>query len=177
MAKKILVLGEVRESSLRNVSFESLAAAKMVAMGGEVIGVLIGESVHALGNEFIQYGADRVIVVEHPKLAQYTSDGYAQALLAVINVVNPDGIIFGHTALGKDLSPKLAAKLDSGLISDVTAIEEIGGVHNLFVRFILEKHLKRKSYLRVLIFATIRPNNIAPLEKDEVRTGKLLPFS
>ena len=54
MAKKMLVLGEVRENSLRNVSFESLAAAKTVAAGGEVIGVLIGESISALGNEFIQ---------------------------------------------------------------------------------------------------------------------------
>ena len=133
MAKKILVLGEVRDSSLRNVSFEALAAAKTVAAGGEVIGVLIGESVSALGNEFIQYGADRVVVVENSKLAQYTSDGYAQAMLAVIKDVNPDGIIFGHTALGKDLSPKLAAKLDSGLISDVTAIEETGG-NILFTR-------------------------------------------
>ena len=61
-----------------------------------------------------------VVVVENSKLAHYTSDGYAQAMLAVIKDVNPDGIIFGHTALGKDLSPKLAAKLDSGLISDVT---------------------------------------------------------
>ena len=84
MAKKVLVLGEVREGSLRNVSFEAIAAAKTVAAGGEVVGVLIGESVRALGNEFIQYGADRVVVVENSKLAQYTSDGYAQAMLAVI---------------------------------------------------------------------------------------------
>ena len=50
MAKKILVLGEVRDGSLRNVSFEAIAAAKTVADGGEVIGVLIGESVSTLGN-------------------------------------------------------------------------------------------------------------------------------
>ena len=107
MVRKIVVLGEVRDGSLRNVSFEALAAAKVVAEGGEVVGVLIGESVSALGNEFIQYGADRIVSVENSKLAQYTSDGYPQAILPVIEDANPDGIIIGHTALGKDISPKL----------------------------------------------------------------------
>ena len=176
MAKKMLVLGEVRENLLRNVSLEAIAAAKTVAAGGEVIGVLIGESVRALGNELIQYGADRVIVVEHTKLAQYTSDGYAQALLAVINVVNPDGIIFGHTALGKDLSPKIAARLDSGLISDVTAIEEIDG-RLLFTRPIYSgKAFEKKIISEGITFVTIRPNNIAPLQKDESRTGEITAF-
>ena len=71
----------------------------------------------------MQYGADRVVVVENEKLKQYTSDGYSQALLAVIDKEKPEGIIAGHTALGKDLTPKIAAKLSSGLISDVTGIE------------------------------------------------------
>ena len=53
MAKKILVLGEVRDGSLRNVSFEAIAAAKTVADGGEVVGLLIGESVSALSTELI----------------------------------------------------------------------------------------------------------------------------
>lgn len=176
MAKKLLVLGEVRDNTLRNVSFEAIAAAKTVAAGGEVVGVLIGESVAALGKEFIEYGADRVVTVENPKLAKYTSDGFAQAMLAVLKDVNPDGIILGHTALGKDLSPKLAAKLDSGLISDVTAIEEVGG-NTLFTRPIYSgKAFEKKIISEGITFATIRPNNIAPLEKDESRTGEISPL-
>jgi electron transfer flavoprotein alpha subunit len=176
MAKNLLVLGEVRDNTLRNVSFEAIAAAKTVAGGGEVVGVLIGESVAALGKEFIEYGADRVVTVENPKLAKYTSDGFAQAMLAVIKDVNPDGIILGHTALGKDLSPKLAAKLDSGLISDVTAIEEVGG-NTLFTRPIYSgKAFEKKIISEGITFATIRPNNIAPLEKDESRTGEISPL-
>jgi len=173
MSKKVLVLGEIREGSLRNVSFEALAAAKRVAQGGEVVGALVGQSVHALGNELIHCGADRAVIVEHTNLAQYTSDGYAQALLAVIQAVNPDGIIFGHTALGKDLAPKLAARLDSGLISDVTAIEEAGG-NIIFTRPIYSgKAFERKLITEGLTFATIRPNNIAPLEKDESKSGNI----
>ncbi|MDV2687677.1 electron transfer flavoprotein subunit alpha/FixB family protein, partial [Alkalihalophilus lindianensis] len=58
MSRKVLVLGEVRDVSLRNVSFEAVAAAATVAEGGEVVGVLVGESVSALGLELVKYGAD-----------------------------------------------------------------------------------------------------------------------
>ncbi|GAA3320872.1 hypothetical protein GCM10020331_033650 [Ectobacillus funiculus] len=128
MARKVLVLGEVRDGSLRNVSFEAVSAAKKtMAEGGDVIGLLIGESVASLAPQLIQYGADRVITVEDAKLKSYTSDGYAQAVLAAVEAEQPEGLVMGHTALGKDLSPRIAAKLGAGLISDVTALEVAGG--------------------------------------------------
>jgi electron transfer flavoprotein alpha subunit len=177
MSRKVLTLGEVRDGSLRNVSFEAIAAAKTVAEGGEVVGVLVGENVSGLGQELIHYGADRVVVVEDEKLKQYTPDGFSQALMAVIESENPDGIIFGHTALGKDLSPKIAAKLNSGLISDVTGVEETGG-NLVFTRPIYSgKAFEKKVVTDGLIFATVRPNNIAPLEKDESRTGEVTSLS
>ncbi|MEH7125646.1 electron transfer flavoprotein subunit alpha/FixB family protein [Bacillus sp. JJ1773] len=177
MARKVLVLGEVRDGSLRNVSFEAVAAAKTAAEGGEVVGILIGDSVSALGGELIQYGADRVVTVENEKLKQYTSDGYSQAVMAVIDAEMPEGLIFGHTALGKDLAPKIAAKLSSGLISDVTALEITGG-NLVFTRPIYSgKAFEKKIVTDGLIFATIRPNNISPLEKDESRTGDVSSLS
>ncbi|TYS86033.1 electron transfer flavoprotein subunit alpha/FixB family protein [Rossellomorea aquimaris] len=177
MARKVLVLGEVRDGSLRNVSFEAIAAGKIVAEGGEVVAVLIGKSVSALGEEMIQYGADKVVVVENDKLEQYTSDGYSQAILSVIEEEKPEGIIFGHTALGKDLSPKVASKLSSGLISDATDLEEAGG-NLVFTRPIYSgKAFEKKIVTDGLIFATIRPNNIEPLAKDESRTGEVTSLS
>lgn len=177
MARKVLVLGEARDGSLRNVSYEAIGAAKTVAEGGEVVGVLLGGSVSGLAGDLISYGADRVVVVENDKLAQYTSDAYAQGLLAVIESEKPDGIIFGHTSLGKDLSPKVAGKLELGLISDVTAIEEAGG-NIVFTRPIYSgKAFEKKIVTDGIIFATIRPNNIAPLEKDESRTGDVSTLS
>lgn len=171
MGRKVLVLGEVRDGSLRNVSFEAVSAAKTVAEGGEVVGVLLGENVSSLGAELVQYGADRVVAVESDKLAQYTTDGYSQALMAVIGEENPEGLILGHTALGKDLAPKIASKLDSGLISDATAVEEAGG-NLVFTRPIYSgKAFEKKVVTDGLVFATVRPNNIAPLEKDESRSG------
>lgn len=177
MARKVLVLGEVRDGSLRNVSFEAIAAAKTVAEGGEVVGVLVGESVSGLGVELIEAGADRVVVVENDKLSKYTSDGFAQALLAVIDAEQPEGLIMGHTSLGKDLSPKIAGKLDAGLVSDATAVEEAGG-NIVFTRPIYSgKAFEKKIVTDGLIFATVRPNNIAPLEKDPSRSGEVSNLS
>ncbi|TMU85760.1 electron transfer flavoprotein subunit alpha/FixB family protein [Bacillus sp. BHET2] len=177
MARKVLVLGEVRDGSLRNVSFEAIAAGKTVSEGGEVVGVLIGKSVSALGEEMIHFGADKVVIVEDDKLEQYTSDGYSQAILSVIEQEKPEGIIFGHTALGKDLSPKVASKLSTGLISDATDLEEAGG-NLVFTRPIYSgKAFEKKIVTDGVIFATIRPNNIEPLAKDDSRSGEVSSLS
>ena len=177
MSKKVLVLGEVREGSLRNVSFEAIAAGKKIAAGGEVVGVLLGDSVTAVANELIAYGADRVITVEHPHLKTYTSDGYSQAFLAVQEQENADAIVFGHTSLGKDLSPKIASRLQSGLISDVTEIEGEGD-SALFIRPIYSgKAFEKVKIKDGIVFFTIRPNNIAPLAKEAGRTGEVSSIS
>ncbi len=172
MGKKTLVLGEVRDGALRNVSFEAIAAAKKISEGGEIVAVLIGDSVKAFGEEMIKYGADRVVVVEDEKLNHYTPDGFSQAFLAVAKEENPAGIVFGHTALGKDLSPKIANKLGTGLISDVTSIEEEDGI--IFLRPIYSgKAFEKVEMVDGIVFITVRPNNIETLEKDESRSGEV----
>nr|WP_309099722.1 electron transfer flavoprotein subunit alpha/FixB family protein [Fredinandcohnia onubensis] len=177
MSRKVVVLGETRDGALRNVCFEAIAAGKTVAEGGEVVAVLVGESVGALTNDLIHYGADRVVTVEDEKLASYTPDGFSQAVLAAIDAESPEALVFGHTSLGKDLSPKIASKLNSGLISDVTAIEVAGG-NIVFTRPIYSgKAFEKKIVTDGLIFATVRPNNITPLEKDESRTGEVSSLS
>jgi len=177
MTKKVIVLGEIREGALRNVSFEAIAAAKKISDGGEVVAVLLGDAVQALGAEMVQYGADRVVTVEHPHLKTYTSDGYSQAFMAVVESESPDAVVFGHTALGKDLSPKVASKLQSGLISDVTSIEGEGD-EALFVRPIFSgKAFEKVKIKDGIVFVTIRPNNIAPLAQDAGRTGEVTSVS
>jgi electron transfer flavoprotein alpha subunit len=177
MTRKVISLAEIRDGSLRNVSFEAIAAAKTIAQGGEVVAVLVGESVQSYANELIYYGADRVVVVESDKLKTYTPDGYGQALMAVIDAEKPEGIVFGHTALGKDLSPKIATKLNSGLVSDVVAVEEAGG-NLVFTRPIYSgKAFEKKIVTDGMIFVTVRPNNIPALERDEARSGNVTNVS
>ena len=169
MSNKVLVLAETREGSLRNVSLEAIAAGKKV--GGEVVSILIGDGVAGVANELIAYGADRVVTVEHPHLKAYTSDGFSQALMAVVEQEKPEAIVFGHTALGKDLAPKIASKLQSGLISDVTEVEGEGD-DAVFIRPIYSgKAFEKVKVKDGVVFATIRPNNIAPLAKDDSRSG------
>src|SRR5690625_1949625 len=101
MANKILVIGESRDGGLRNVTFEAIAAAKKVN-AEEIVGVLSGsEDLQGLAEEMIHYGADRVVTVQHDNLKTYTSEGYSQALLAVIEDESPSGIVMGHTAMGR----------------------------------------------------------------------------
>lgn len=173
MSKKVLVVGEVRNGDLRNVTFEAIAAGKVIAEGGEVIGVLLGENVDQLADSMFAYGADRVVVVNHALLKSYTTDAYQQALLQVVDVENPDGIILGHTAMGKDVTPRLAMKLDAGLISDAIAVE-IEDNEVVFTRPIYAgKAFEKRKIKSSLSLATIRPNNITPLEKDEARSGEI----
>lgn len=177
MSKKVLVLGEVREGGLRNVTFEALAAGTQIANGGEVIGLLVGDAVAGFAPELVGYGANRVVTVEHPHLKAYTSDGYSQAVLAVVEQEKPDAIVFGHTSLGKDLSPKIASRLKAGLVSDVTAIEGAGD-DVIFIRPIYSgKAFEKVKVKDGIIFATIRPNNIAPLVKDAARSGDVTAVS
>src|SRR3954470_11016760 len=172
MAKKVLVLGEVREGELRQVSFEAIAAAKQIADGGEVVGLLLGSEVASLADSMIQYGADRVLVVEHADLQSFTPDGYVQAVMQVLEAEKPDGFILGHTSLGKDISPRIAAKLKTGLISDAVSLESDGDQF-VFNRPIYSgKAFEKKTIKDGMLFATIRPNNIEALAKDEPRTGE-----
>lgn len=177
MGRKVLVLAEIKDGVLRNVSFEAIAAAKTIAEGGEVYSVLLGKDVKKFADDLIHYGADKVIVVEHENLTHYTPEGFTQGFMAVLEAENPDAIVMGHTTTGKDLAPKIAARLSAGLVSDVTAVTVEGG-NIIFTRPIYSgKAFERKIVTDGLIFATVRPNNIAALEKDESRSGEVKEVS
>lgn len=175
MSNKILVMGEAKDGELRNVSFEAIAAAKKIKDDAEIVALLCGsEDQEAYGQEMIYYGADRVITVQHDDLENYTSEGYGQALMAVIEEESPYGIIIGHTSIGRDLTPRIASKLDSGLISDVISIE-VEDDQTAFTRPIYSgKAFEKKIITSGIVFATIRPNNIPMLDRDESRSGDIV---
>lgn len=126
-----------------------------------------------LAQELIYYGADRAITVKNDNLKSYTSEAFGQAVLAVVKQESPDAIIMGHTSIGKDLSPKLASKLKSGLISDAIDIETDGD-QPVFIRPIYSgKAFEKKVITSGIPFITIRPNNIAALDRDDSRSGNI----
>ncbi|WP_047150562.1 electron transfer flavoprotein subunit alpha/FixB family protein [Aneurinibacillus tyrosinisolvens] len=176
MSKKVLVVAEARDGSLRNVSFEALAAAKRIADGGEIIAAAFGSDaanyVEALG----QYGANKVYTVTNKELDTYTTDAYSQALRQVIDAVQPEAIFIPHTGVGRDLAPRVAARLGLGLVSDVIDVEIDGG-EVVFTRPIYAgKAFEKKKMTDGIQFATIRPNNI-PAGEPGASAAEAVPFN
>lgn len=165
MSKKVLVLAEVKDGKLRNVSFEALTVANQVAVGGEIIAGLFTANVDSYVQEISKYGADKLYITQDEMLANGTPEAYAQAFSQLIQEVKPDVVLIGHTALGKDIAPRVAAKLGAGLISDCTGIEK-NGESIVFIRPIYAgKAFQKKSFREGMVFATLRANNFEVAEK------------
>jgi electron transfer flavoprotein alpha subunit len=171
--KKVLVLAETRDGQLRNVSLEALAAAQTLAEGGEVVAAVLGTDGASLAPALGQHGAGKVYVVNNSALAHYTPDGYSQALVQLIQFVSPDAIVMGHTSIGRDLAPRVAARLGYGLVSDVTGLE----AGPVFIRPIYAgKAFQKRKFVDGKIFVTIRPNNIPAGAADAGRSAEVVPF-
>ncbi|MBU8878011.1 electron transfer flavoprotein subunit alpha/FixB family protein [Bacillus sp. FJAT-29790] len=162
---KVLVVAEVKDGKLRNVSFEALTLARSLGANGEVSTVLFGPGAAAFLEDISKYGADRLYVTDEQALSTYTTDAYAEALAGLIEEVQADIILMGHTAIGKDLAPRIAARLGIGLISDCTGVETKDG-KIVFARPIYAgKAFEKKTFREGKKFATLRPNNFETSEK------------
>ncbi|SKA89274.1 electron transfer flavoprotein subunit alpha/FixB family protein [Sporosarcina newyorkensis] len=176
MSEKILVIGELQQGVLRKVSYETIAAAKQINENVEILALVLGDGdLQQPAEEMIHYGADRVITVSHANLSNYTSEGYGQVIMEVMEDEKPSSIIMGHTSVGKDVTPKIASRLELGLISDAVAIEKEDD-QVVFTRPIYSGKAFEKKVMKDdgLLFATIRPNNISALEPDASRTGDVI---
>lgn len=173
MSKNVLVLADVREGELRNVSLESLAAAIKVADGGTVTAAVFGSKGKDLVEKLAHHGADRVLLVPNEQLDTYTTDAYFQAFKQVIEKVEPDVIFTGHTAIGRDVSPRIAARLNLGLVSDCTDVELKDGKILLTRPIYAGKAFVKKAFRDGIVFATLRPNNIPALEADTGRSAEV----
>jgi electron transfer flavoprotein alpha subunit len=132
---KILLITEQREAKWNKVSFETLAAAQQIAQQTKrtISAVVIGKGVAALADELAGYQLDEILLVEHELLAQYTPDGYSIALKQVVESAKPDLVVLPHTYEVRDFAPKLAAKLQKGMIGDCTGFRHEGD-ELIFVR-------------------------------------------
>jgi len=121
----IMVYCEQRNGELLNVGLELIGKAVDLAkdLDGEVTAVVCGNKITHLSDKISQYGATRVIIVEHPLLEKYTVDAYTEALYQVISSENPDILLIGATFTGRELGPRLAARLRTGLTADCTNLE------------------------------------------------------
>ncbi len=123
--KGVFVFAEQVDNKISNIAFELLGKAKELAgkLDTQVTAVLIGSQVKALADNLAEYGADRVILVDDPELKDYRTEPYAHALASVINEFKPDIMLVGATAIGRDLGPRVSARVQTGLTADCTVLE------------------------------------------------------
>ncbi|KKO52670.1 electron transfer flavoprotein subunit alpha/FixB family protein [Paenibacillus sp. DMB20] len=171
MSKTILVFAESREGKLRQVALETLGAAQLIAKDGDSIRILVaGSNITEATSALAPYGAETVYTIEHDDLENYTPDAYAAAVQAAVSEANPDMVLFGHTAIGRDLAPLTAAAMNAGQISDVTAIEADGDEVSFTRPLYAGKAFEKRNFLSGPAVVTIRPNNI-PVAKEPPGTG------
>ncbi|KYG32238.1 electron transfer flavoprotein subunit alpha/FixB family protein [Alkalihalobacillus trypoxylicola] len=161
MTTNQLVLIEARENDIREVSFEALALAQHLKQKEDSIVALVCSKLSQKQIETLgQHGATKVIQASHPQLEEYSTEAYRQVLLQIIDKEKPSRIIMGHTAIGKDLAPRLAMKLGAGLLSDITEVRGEDSEKPFFIRPIYSgKAFEEKQERSSPSFLTIRPNN------------------
>ncbi len=123
--KDVWVFCEQRQGKLMPTDFELISEGRRLAdeLGVELCGLLLGDGVEGLAKELGGYGADKVYVCDHPLLKNYTTDGYTAAICQVIEEYKPEVMLFGATNIGRDLGPRCAARLHTGLCADCTHLD------------------------------------------------------
>ncbi len=123
--KGVYVFAQQVDNELSGIAFELLGKANELAkdLNTEVTAVLVGYEVASLADELAAYGADKVIIVDDPELKEYRTEPYAHALASVINEYKPDIMLVGATAIGRDLAPRVSARVATGLTADCTVLE------------------------------------------------------
>ena len=178
MAKNIWVFCEQRDGEIQNVALELIGVARELAekTGEKVNAVLLGHNVKDKAQSLIAHGADGVYVVDDANLEKFVTEPYAQAITHIARKYDPNVILFGATSIGRDLAPRLSARLKTGLTADCTKLEmdEEGNLFmtrpafggNLFATIICPDRRPQMS--------TVRPGVMKKLEADATRVGEVV---
>ena len=121
----VWVFAEQRNGELQKVSLEILGEGRRLAdeLGVKLTAVLLGNNVACLADILGEHGADEVLVAEHEELENYTTDGYTKVICELANERKPGILFIGATFIGRDLGPRVAARLSTGLTADCTSLE------------------------------------------------------
>lgn len=175
------VIAEQENGQLMNVTFELLGAAKELCakLEEKCCAVLVTAAAGELPQQLIAAGADVVYVIEDAKYADYDTELYTDAICQLSNKYDPASIMFGATDDGRDLAPRVAARLHTGLCADCTALDvtddklvawtrpALGG--NICATIICDVNRPQMG--------TVRPKVFKPAEMDNTRTGEVIAFT
>ena len=170
----IAVVAETKAGGVRKTALEALAEARRLAdeRGGSVAAILIGPAAAGEAERLAQHGADRVVQVEGAALAAYAPESYAEAVRVAVERVEPELLLFGATAQGKDLAPRAAARLRTGLASDCLGFAWKEGALTARRPIYAGKAIATVAWsdARPMV-ASIRPNTFAPRSPEASRAA------
>ncbi len=169
MGTGVLAFAEQRNGELKKTAFEVTGLARRLAgeLGGEATVVVVGSGVDGLAGELAAHGAQKVIVVDQPELAEYSAEGYAAAIEAAVKSVDPAAVILAATAMGKDLGPRAAARLNTSLASEVTEVSVEGGALQVRRPVYSGKAIATLKFNAALPMISVRPTIFAAPERSE----------
>ncbi len=123
--KGVWVFAEQRDGELQKVSLELLGEGRKMAdkLGVKLTALLLGDKVDELAKDLASHGADEVLVAENPLLSHFTTDGYTKVICDLVNERKPEILFIGATFIGRDLGPRVAARLSTGLTADCTSLD------------------------------------------------------
>lgn len=175
--KDVFVFVEQREGVIQNVAFELLGEARKLAdaLNEKVVAVLLGYEVKDKAESLIHAGADKVIFADNKNLGDYLTEPYTQALTQITEEKKPSIVLIGATTIGRDLGPRVSARLATGLTADCTDLKisddkdllmtrpAFGG--NLMATITCKEHRPQMS--------TVRPGVMKASEVDTSRQGEI----
>ena len=179
--KHVYVFAEQRDGQIQPVALELLGKARDLAdvLEEKVVAVLLGSNIKDKAKDLIAYGADEVVVMDNPLLKDYITEEYSQAIYQLIEAFRPSIFLFGATTIGRDLGPRLSARLETGLTADCTKLEisedtkelmmtrpAFGG--HLMATIMCTEHRPQMS--------TVRPGVMQKRDRDDSRQGTVIPF-
>lgn len=176
--KGIFVVAEQRQGVIQSVTYELLGAARELASVSkeDVCVILLGHKLDEYAKSLISCGADKVYYVDNEILTNYLTEPYAQAVTQIIRDYNPNVVLYGATSIGRDLAPRISARVNTGLTADCTKLEinengelfstrpAFGG--NLFATIVSPNHRPQMS--------TVRPGVMKRFKYDETRKGEII---
>lgn len=176
--KGIWVFAEQRDNKILNVSLELLGEGRKIAnkLGVKLTAILLGNNINDMAEKLVKYGADEVLSIDDKFLEVYSTEAYTRVISELIKEKKPEIVLIGATAIGRDLGPRLAARVKTGLTADCTKLDvdletrgllqtrpAFGG--NLMATIICPKHRPQMS--------TVRPGVMERGKFDENRTGTI----
>lgn len=175
--KNVFVFVEQREGQIQGVALELLGKARELAdnLGEKVYAILLGNNISDKAQSLIAMGADNVVLCQDAQLEQYYTESYTQAICQIVEKYKPSILLIGATTIGRDLGPRVSARLSTGLTADCTRLEiseekellmtrpAFGG--NLMATIICSDHRPQMS--------TVRTGVMKALVRDDSRKGEI----